>query len=321
MYAKDGSLIRIRPVPPLFTTSYDYKYNGQELQEEMGLNMYDYGARYYNPKFSIWLSVDPLAEKYPDFNPYNYCMQNPINLIDPDGREVAEPPTNGIPQYIDNSGVYFWDANKKAYEHYKYTDSSREHYTFSGYYKAEFAEPTLSTQFEKISKIPSKGDASYIFNGHNGFQGSFTLTPDRPDYDGVVNLTEANDWARNGNGQPLYIDIGKLNLSRVSVFQDFRNGIESIYKNFALPGSGAAYGQDPGLVYGTLKVSLLNRNTKELKIGNDSGRIDIYNFEYHKGRYFRNISTFFGNQAATQFGTSKIKEFEIYGYGTGFGSN
>lgn len=48
--------------------------------------MYDYGARYYNPKFSIWLSTDPLAEKYPNFNPYNYTMQNPINLVDPDGR-------------------------------------------------------------------------------------------------------------------------------------------------------------------------------------------------------------------------------------------
>lgn len=61
-----------------------YKFNGKELDEETGF--YYYGARYYNPKFSIWLSVDPLAEKYPSFNPYNYTMQNPINLIDPDGQ-------------------------------------------------------------------------------------------------------------------------------------------------------------------------------------------------------------------------------------------
>jgi RHS repeat-associated protein len=62
-----------------------YKFNGKELDEETGF--YYYGARYYNPKFSIWLSVDPLAEKYPNFNPYAYCYQNPVNFIDPTGME------------------------------------------------------------------------------------------------------------------------------------------------------------------------------------------------------------------------------------------
>ena len=81
----------------------------------------------------MWLSVDPLAEKFPAWSPYNYTMNNPINLIDPDGR-APEPPKNGIPQFIDNTGVYFWRADKNAYEQYKYTDSSREHYSFSGYY-------------------------------------------------------------------------------------------------------------------------------------------------------------------------------------------
>ena len=61
-----------------------FKFNGKELDEETGL--YYYGARYYDPKISIWLSVDPLAESFPNWNPYNYCLQNPINMIDPDGR-------------------------------------------------------------------------------------------------------------------------------------------------------------------------------------------------------------------------------------------
>ncbi|TDS56948.1 RHS repeat domain-containing protein [Myroides indicus] len=60
-----------------------YKFNGKELDESTGY--YYYGARYYDPAISIFLSVDPLAEQFPAWNPYNYTMQNPINLTDPTG--------------------------------------------------------------------------------------------------------------------------------------------------------------------------------------------------------------------------------------------
>ncbi len=55
----------------------------KELDEETG--WYYYGARYYDPKFSIWLNVDPLAEIAPDKTPYHFVSNNPINRIDPDG--------------------------------------------------------------------------------------------------------------------------------------------------------------------------------------------------------------------------------------------
>ncbi len=61
-----------------------YKFNGKELDEETG--NYYYGARYYNPKWSIWLGVDPLAEQMPSWSPYNYTFNNPIRFTDPDGR-------------------------------------------------------------------------------------------------------------------------------------------------------------------------------------------------------------------------------------------
>ena len=61
-----------------------YLFNGKELDSETGL--YYYGARYYDPKVSLWLNVDPLAEKYPHVSPYTYTLNNPIKFIDPDGR-------------------------------------------------------------------------------------------------------------------------------------------------------------------------------------------------------------------------------------------
>ena len=63
-----------------------YKFNGKELDEETGL--YYYGARYMDPRISMWLGVDLLMEKYPNTTGYCYTMDNPIRLIDPDGKEV-----------------------------------------------------------------------------------------------------------------------------------------------------------------------------------------------------------------------------------------
>nr|WP_221405080.1 RHS repeat-associated core domain-containing protein [Apibacter adventoris] len=60
-----------------------YLFNGKELDEETGL--YYYGARYYNPRESIFLSVDPLFEE--TMTPYQYTYQNPIKFTDPTGME------------------------------------------------------------------------------------------------------------------------------------------------------------------------------------------------------------------------------------------
>ena len=68
--------------------SYDerFKFTGKERDEESG---YDYfGARYYTSNLSMWLSVDPLADKYPNISPYAYCAWNPMKYVDPNGKWV-----------------------------------------------------------------------------------------------------------------------------------------------------------------------------------------------------------------------------------------
>lgn len=56
---------------------------------ETGLSYF--GARGYEPEMlNIWLSVDPMADKYPNLSPYNYCAWNPVKLVDPDGMEVGD---------------------------------------------------------------------------------------------------------------------------------------------------------------------------------------------------------------------------------------
>ena len=61
-------------------------FNAKEKDYESGYHYY--GARYYDSEvLTGWLSVDPMADKYPNVSPYNYCVWNPIRIVDPDGRD------------------------------------------------------------------------------------------------------------------------------------------------------------------------------------------------------------------------------------------
>jgi len=74
-------------------SSNRFKYNGKEVLAETGL--YDYGARWYDPAIGRWNAVDPLADIYPNHNGYNYTLNNPILLIDPNGLYASGNPYGG----------------------------------------------------------------------------------------------------------------------------------------------------------------------------------------------------------------------------------
>ena len=65
------------------TWNTPYLFNAKEFDEETGL--YYYGARYYDPRLSVWMSVDPRSEETPSWSPYRAFFNNPITFTDPNG--------------------------------------------------------------------------------------------------------------------------------------------------------------------------------------------------------------------------------------------
>jgi len=94
-----------------------YKYNGKELDQMHGLNLYDYSARYYESAVGRFTSMDPLAEKYYSISPYVYVANNPLKYIDPNGEDIwiFYKDDDGNEQYWVFNGKNQKDAPDNAY--------------------------------------------------------------------------------------------------------------------------------------------------------------------------------------------------------------
>jgi len=84
----------VSPAHPILNSSFlilncTYTFSAKEKDSETGLSYF--GSRYYSSDLSIWLSVDPMAGKYPSLSPYTYCADNPVKLVDPNGEEIWIP--------------------------------------------------------------------------------------------------------------------------------------------------------------------------------------------------------------------------------------
>ncbi len=87
-----------------------YTFSGKEKDVETGYSYF--GARYYDSGLSIWLSVDPMSDKRCWLSPYNYCQNNPIILIDPDGMLDSEH-VDGLGNII----AHYDDGDNSVYQH------------------------------------------------------------------------------------------------------------------------------------------------------------------------------------------------------------
>ena len=246
------------------------------------LDWYDYGARWMDPVLCRFTTMDPLCEKYYDTSPYAYCANNPMKYVDPDGRLIS-------PIYDSNGNLLGTDDQGLQGD-------------------------AMILKKENFKQGMSHDDASRLNLGLHSLDGdiqekvvaSVKNLESRPDYDGVLTLSEANNWYRNGNGQPLFVDASKIDLSPMTRENLHLNKVTAY--NFLHP---MHTNLETGLVYGTLGITLLD-DTGKVRIGNKDGLIDIYDFDYQKGRLFRNFATKIGEIVAGQG-----RKYDIFGYGYG----
>ena len=152
-----------------------YRFNGKEDQEgEFGVPTLDYGARHYSATSARWLSMDPLAEKYYSVSPYAFCNNNPVNFVDPDGRDWYEAEDGSImwrdgneQSYVDETGKE-WENIGQKYTYYLQDGSAIHFYQQNVNGEQQLLSHLFSDEFEEVME-------DYIYN--DMFLGALGLGP------------------------------------------------------------------------------------------------------------------------------------------------
>ena len=156
-----------------------YKYNGKELDRKGGLDWYDYGARMYDPVLGRWHVVDPSSEKYYGVSPYNYCANNPVKYIDPDGKDWYKVQNEeGIWKYSYSADIHSQKDLNKVVRNGMYLGVT---HTENNIYYSLFGSKKVADSFEGAvyQKIDNAILTSAIAekNVNNSFGGEDTGNP------------------------------------------------------------------------------------------------------------------------------------------------
>jgi len=283
--ANGGDAVEVNhyyPFGSLFSTSTNvqpYKYNGKELDTKKGLNWYDYGARYYDAVLGRFTTVDPLAEKDYLNAPYNYCGNNPVIRIDPTGM-LASP-------------IYDEEGNLLG------TDDEGLQGKAIIMNKNDFKQGMSHS--EAIEK--DKGTDAFVNSrAKQKFKKSYESLKDGPDWDGKLTLKEANDWYRNGKGQPLFVDLININLDGILSLGENYVGVQDHF-NLLLHSSSI----NDGLVYG--QITLKRYPNHQVRAYSDNYDFEMHSW-YNPLNWGRNIETLIGRLYA---GKGIGYEINIYG--------
>ena len=144
------------------TWNTPYLFNAKEFDEETG--MYYYGARYYEPRLSMWISTDPLQEKYPNVVTYCFVYDNPLMYIDPTGMGPEDNPK--VPSDKEKYAMKVVDFIKWASQNYNETTNGKREYPHKvrGKYVNQNKHEVTDTELRSAKKYNMFVTMNKVFN-------------------------------------------------------------------------------------------------------------------------------------------------------------
>jgi RHS repeat-associated protein len=155
-----------------------YQYNGKELQEDFGLDWYDYGARFYDAQIGRFTTIDPLADSNYNFSPYHYVKNNPVIFIDPNGRLETK--------FVDERGNTLIETNDKKDDVVVVRDTKSDEFKSSVLEyneKGDLNDPKVSKKLTEaygynIKDMSTKAKKTFPMPGNKpynlGYEGGYT---------------------------------------------------------------------------------------------------------------------------------------------------
>ncbi len=267
---------------------YRYAYQGQEKDPETGKEAFQ--LRLWDSRIGRWLTTDP-AGQYS--SPYLGMGNNPITHVDPDGGE--------------DNPIYGSDGTFRGVDEY---GLQGEAIVYDGEFTNGMAQSDILSNGGSFLSNWMSSD-SYSGTAFAKIYAHMLTLPSRPDWDGIVTVGEADKWRKEGNGQPLFVDISKMNFksSRLGV-DDFGGKNEmsvNFFKYFDIHADNPNILYRPARdntlsgVYGTLRVVLLDPQKGIVTLKSRSnGGIDTYDFKSWR-KWIKGAGD----------------DFSFYGYGSG----
>ena len=238
-----------------------YTFSAKEKDSETGLSYF--GARYYTSDLSIWLSVDPMAAKYPSLSPYTYCANNPVKLVDPNGEEIGN--------FYDENGLFLGTDGKNDGIVYAVADETEQAMIQENNMKG------VNTDVSKVNSamiLPNVENRSLLVemsqscdndypNTENGGIWGYNLRPESMGQEELRWANQGNTGNPNVKNESLSIDYNSVDASwfkKMGFFHfhpsgnwvqepsqvDYENAVKEGYRVY---GTSFVFGNDNHIVY------------------------------------------------------------------------
>lgn len=248
-----------------FPERQPYKFGGKELDEVYGLNWYDFEARQLSMTIPRFTTMDPRAEKYYSVSPYAYCMNNPVNYIDPDGRTVYF--------YRDNGNGEFEQVE------FSQLDATTQEWLY-GWMQSGSGQDFLSNFVDGEQSFTWDGNTVTIQGNGNNYDAQYSFGNATTDYrsDGVYTIHGETEWKLYNDKPLMYIhtDISQTTADQITTFGHehtvhAEQDVDYLNKNF---------------------VRGAENNSTMLKGLNTSGAVDHATYDNQNSSHYTNMRRF-----------------------------